>query len=70
MCAKLEESMYGTRDATRNWGYAYTQFMRSIGFEGAKSSPCVFKHTEREVSGVVHGDDFNVFGWNKQLDCF
>lgn len=47
ICAELRKSMYGTRDAAQNWGYAYFQFMQSIGFEKGKSSPCVFKNAQR-----------------------
>ena len=32
MCGKLMKSMYGTRDAAQNWSYAYSEFMKSVGF--------------------------------------
>ena len=60
MCAKLKKSMYGTRDAAQNWGYAYTQFMQDAGFKKGKSSPCVFWNPDKGLRGVVHGDDFTV----------
>ena len=69
-CGKLLKSMYGTRDAAQNWGAAYSDFMRSLGFKQGKASPCVFWHPERELRCVVHGDDFNVLGWGQQLDWF
>ena len=62
--------MYGTRDAAQNWGYAYTQFMKEVGFIKGPSSPCVFWHPDRELRCVVHGDDFTVLGWEKELDWF
>ena len=70
MCGKLKKSMYGTRDAAQNWGLAYTQFMADEGFNKGPSSPCVFWHPERELRCVVHGDDFTVLGWEKELDWF
>ena len=42
MCGKLLKSMYGTRDAAQNWGAAYSEFMKSIGFQQGKASSCVF----------------------------
>ena len=41
MCGKLLKSMYGTRDAAQNWGAAYKEFMKSMGFRSGVSSPCV-----------------------------
>ena len=42
MCGKLEKSMYRTRDAAQNLGYACTQFMVDEGLKWGPSSPCVF----------------------------
>ena len=44
--------------------------MKSVGFLRGKSSPCVFWHSERRLRCVVHGDDFIVLGWKKDLDWF
>ena len=33
MCGGLKQSMYGTREAAQNWGYAYTDFMLNTGFK-------------------------------------
>ena len=70
MCGRLLKSMYKTRDAAQNWGAAYSEFMKSIGFKQGKSSPCVFCHSERELRYVVHGDEFTVLGWESQVDWF
>jgi len=70
MCAKLKKSMYGTRDAAQNWGYAYTQFMCDTGFVRGQSSPCVFWNPERVLRCVVHGDDFTVLGHKEDLNWF
>ena len=42
MCGKLVKSMYGTRDAARNWEMEYTGFMRDAGFKQGIASPCAF----------------------------
>ena len=61
----LEKSMYRTRDAAQNWGEAYSGFMRSIGFVTDKRSPCAFWHPAGDLRVLVHGNDFNVLGWEK-----
>ena len=38
----VEMSLYGTRDAAKNWAAAYTDFLRSIGFTVGRASPCNF----------------------------
>ena len=70
MCGRLLKSIYGTCDAAQRWGAAYCEFMKSVGFQQGKASPCVFWHKEKEIRRVVHGDDFTVLGWGNQLDWF
>ena len=70
MCGRLNKAMYGTRDAAQNWEAAYAEFMETLGFRRGKSSSCVFWHEQRELRVVVHGDDFTVLGWEKELDWF
>ena len=62
--------MYGTRDAAQNWETAYAEFMESIGFRRGRTSSCVFWHEQRELRVVIHGDDFTILGWEKELDWF
>ena len=40
------------------------------GFVKGKSCPCIFWHKEKDVRVVVHGDDFTVLGYAKDLDWF
>ena len=68
MWGKLNKSLYGTRDAARNWEAAYTEFMVSIGFE--VGTPCTFYHEEKDVRAAVHGDDFTMLGSRSGLDWF
>lgn len=67
-CARLNVSMYGTRDAAANWEANYSQHLKDNGFTQGLSSPCVFHHEQRDVQLVVHGDDFTFLGrpriWN------
>ena len=69
MWKAVEINVWNTK-CSANWEYAYSELMKSVGFQQGKSSPCVFWHKEREIRCVVHGDDFNVLGWQSQLDWF
>ena len=62
--------MYGTRDAAQNWEAAYTEFLKTLNFEDCQGSPCIFHHSQRNVTIVVHGDDFTAAGPKRQLDWF
>ena len=33
MCGKLDKSMYGTRDASKNWEEEYCETVMGLGFE-------------------------------------
>ena len=70
MCGKLIKSLYGTRDAAQNWEEEYIGFMRDIGFDSGRASPCLFHHADREIRAVVHGDDFTLLGHRDDLDWF
>ena len=67
MCGRLLKSLYGTRDAARNWEEEYSTDLQTIGFIRGVSSPSVFYHPTREIRVVVHGDDFTCLGWRGQL---
>ena len=66
--ARLNMSLYGTRDAAQNWAKEYTTFLEEIGFKAGLASPCNFKHKYRELKLTVHGDDFTVTGPTKDLN--
>ena len=66
-CAVNLKSMCGTRDAASNWEECYTEALVSIGFTQGLSSPCIFHHKERNISTVVHGDDFTSLAEEKDL---
>ena len=68
MCGELLKSMYGTRDVANNWEQEYTEFLKSIGFVQGDAVTCAFKHLEKSINLVVHGDDFTALGHAKDLD--
>ena len=67
MCGRLVMSMYGTRDAAVNWAAEYSETLRKEGFVQGKSNPCLFWHARKDVSIMVHGDDFVAVGEEKHL---
>ncbi len=70
MCGILHKSLEGTRDAAQNWEHTYNKFLMDIGFERGKATPCVFTLNSKDLRIVVHGDDFTVLVYTKDLDCF
>ena len=69
-CGRLNKSMYGTRDAAQNWEEHYPNVHLEIGFKQGISSTCVFRHEDKHVTVVIHGDDFTALGKEKDLDWY
>ena len=69
-CGKLNKSMYGTRDAAQNWEEHYSNAHLEIGFKQGLASTCVFRHEEKNITVVIHGDDFTALGKEKDLDWY
>ena len=67
VCGRLNYSLYGTRDAASNWEECYSQALIELGFKQGLSSPCVFFHPTRNISTVVHGDDFTSLAVESEL---
>ena len=69
MCGKLVRHMYGTRAAADGWQEEYSTFLvETLKFAQGASSPCVFRHTARQMVMSVHGDDFTTVGPKSDLD--
>ena len=66
-CALLRRHMYGTRRAADGWQTEYSSALIDLGFSQGVSSPCVFRHDERQIMVSVHGDDFTCSGARPQL---
>ena len=60
--AKLNLSLYGTRDAAQNWSEEYTRRLRELGFTVGNATPCNFVCEAKELHITVHGDDFTIVG--------
>ena len=60
--------VYGTRDAGSIWEETYRHALVAAGFKPGLASPCIFFHEERNVTTVVHGDDFTSLSDDVGLD--
>ena len=67
-CGKLIYWLYGCRPAAQAWEEHYSGVLTTVGFKRLLSSPVAFYHPERDLVGVVHGDDFVFVGVDKELD--
>jgi hypothetical protein len=67
-CAKLLYWLYGMRPAARAWEDMYAEKLVGYGFVQGASAPTVFKHAEKSMECVVHGDDFTILGFENDLE--
>ena len=67
MCGRLRVSMYGTRDAALNWAAEYGETLKEAGYKQGVSNPCLFWHQDKDVTIMVHGDDFVAIGNEENL---
>ena len=58
MCGKLVHWIYGMRPAPQAWESLYAGKMEGAGFKRGKGSAVMFYNEGRDISGLVHGDDF------------
>ena len=54
----LNMSLYGTRDAAKNWQDEVARMMKIWGFRQGRYNPCLFHHEKWRLVTLVHGDDF------------
>eukprot|EP00973_Karenia_brevis_P036338 5010295-Karenia_brevis.AAC.1 len=59
--------MYGMRQAAAAWEKCYADKLSSVRFSRGVSRGVLFYHKERDISLVVHGDDFTFCGLDKEL---
>eukprot|EP00973_Karenia_brevis_P007738 1050927-Karenia_brevis.AAC.1 len=59
--------MYGMRGAAAAWGKCYADKLSNEGFRRGVSCGVVFYHKGRDLSLVVHGDDFTFCGLEEDL---
>ena len=67
MCGKLVHWLYGFRKAASAWEDHYAGLFEGVGFSRGDACGVVFYHPERDISLVVHGDDFTFCGVEEDL---
>ena len=65
---KLKHWLYGFRPAAAAWENHYAEKLQSEGFSRGLSTPVSFYNAAKDVSLVVHGDDFTFVGEDQELD--
>ena len=65
---KLRHWLYGFRPAAAAWENHYAEKLQGAGFTRGMASPVSFYHEQKDVSLVVHGDDFTFAGEDGGLD--
>jgi hypothetical protein len=68
MCGKLVHWLYGFRPAAQAWENHYAGNLESEGFKRGVASPVSFWNPSKDVSCLVHGDDFTFVGEDRHLD--
>ena len=56
--AILEKSLYGTRDAAKNFQQEVKRFMVGIGFSQGGYNASSYFHDKKKLKTIVHGDGF------------
>ena len=67
LCGKLCKTMYGSLDASEQWSIHYGAVLENAGFKKGLACACHFYHAGRDLSLVVHGDDFTFCGIEEEL---
>jgi transposase InsO family protein len=60
-CLLLRKSIYGLKQAGRNWFTNLRNELLRLGFVQLKSDPCVYVHHDLQVIISVHVDDISLF---------
>ena len=60
--ARLNMSLYGTRDASLNWQTEVARHLTSLGFYRSSPFPSMFVHSAGDLITIVHGDDYMTVG--------
>ena len=70
LVGKLKMSLYGTRDAAKNWQEEVARMMKVWGFTQGQYNPCLYHHKGWNLRTLVHGDDFISTGGRKAMKRF
>lgn len=63
---KVKRSLYGLKQAARNWNKMLRDYLLEIGFEQSQADPCLFTHEEKELIILTYVDDIPCAGKSKE----
>ena len=67
---KLKRSLYGLKQAGRNWNTLLTEFLKTIGLDQSDTDQCLFTQTDKEGNTMylaIYVDDIIITGNAKSL---
>ena len=69
MVCKLRKSLYGLKEAPRQWYHKFDTFMRSQGFKHSNENPCLYVKKPRDgqlIMLILYVDDMLIAGHSKK----
>lgn len=57
---RLLKSLYGLKQAARDWHIVCRNYLRKLGFSQSLADPCLFTHAEKNIKLLVYVDDMVV----------
>ena len=68
---QILRSLYGLKQAARDWNQKCTKALLDMGFTQSKADPCLFQHLERDIILIVYVDDIPLASKSlKQVEWF
>jgi hypothetical protein len=62
---RLNKSIYGLKQSSRNWNSKFHGVMESLGFKAAISDPCLYISKQRELFILLYVGDCMILGKSK-----
>ena len=66
LVCRLLKSLYGLKQASRNWNKEHTKFLELIGFKQLRSEDCIYFHEVKQIITLVYVDDLLITGNNDE----
>jgi len=63
---KINKSLYGLKQAGRNWNDLCVKVLKEAGFEQSKAEPCMLTHRTKRVTVLLYVDDIPVAAKTKK----
>ena len=62
---KLNKSIYGLKQAPKNWNEKFSKYLKSVGFDDTDDDPCVYYNNDKSMIITLFVDDGLVAGKNE-----